>query len=184
MPKVIATEAQWIQAGVERFAQGGEGALVIEKMAGALGCSKSSFYWYFKDRTTLLKRVVEEWKERATNQVIDSTSPDSLPDERIVSLLKHMFSSTGHGDFLFYLRQLSLTDEACRRFLDEVETLRLDHMSGLLRQKGLPAEKAARRSRLLYHYYLGWYERHKNETISEEDLLYHVKMIWEEFVVS
>ncbi len=32
MPKIIVTEEQWIQKGIERFEQGGIEQLVIEKM--------------------------------------------------------------------------------------------------------------------------------------------------------
>ncbi|WP_426446611.1 TetR/AcrR family transcriptional regulator [Paenibacillus sp. S-38] len=182
MPKVIATEEQWIDEGLRRFARGGPDALVVEQMAQALGCSKSSFYWYFRDRATLLSRIVEEWQRRATLQVMDSSSREASLNEAVLSLLKSLFASTGKGDFLFYLRRLALEEETYRRLLEEVERTRLDYVSGLLTRSGLSPERAALKSHLLYHYYLGWYERHKEKTLTEDEMMQQVRMVWKEFI--
>jgi AcrR family transcriptional regulator len=184
MPKIIATEDQWVQAGMECFSQGGAEAIVIEKMASSLECSKSSFYWYFNDRSIFLQRVIEEWKKRATLQVIDSSSEEQDVDRQPESLLHQMFSVTGRGDFLFYLRRLSMKEPMYRSILDEVEQLRLEYAKHLLTKKGFTEERASRLSSMLYHYYLGWYERHKHETLNEQAIQQHVRMLWNEWLHS
>jgi AcrR family transcriptional regulator len=181
MPKIIVTEEQWIQAGMECFAKGGAEAIVIEKMASALRCSKSSFYWYFNDRTVFLQRVVEEWRRRATLQVIESSSEEPDVDRQLRSLLYRMFSVTQRGDFLFFLRSLSEKEAMYRSTLDEVEELRMRYAKDLLVRKGLGEERAFRLSFMLYHYYLGWYERHKQEILTEQEIQQHVHMLWIEW---
>ncbi|WP_431090689.1 TetR/AcrR family transcriptional regulator [Paenibacillus sp. 8b26] len=181
MPKIIVTEEQWIQEGIKRFEQGGIEQLVIEKMAISLGCSKSSFYWYFSNRSSYIRQIVETWKEQTTQEVIAASIIHATADERIRDLLTQMFGTTKRGDFLFYLRKLSLRDDMYRSILDEVEQVRMEFMKQLLIQKGMQPEKASQRSGMLYHYYLGWYERHKQETFNDETVQQHVHMIWTEW---
>ncbi|MBO3283036.1 TetR/AcrR family transcriptional regulator [Paenibacillus sp. FSL M8-0228] len=182
MPRIIVTEEQWIRKGIERFEQGGIDQLVVEKMAVSLGCSKSSFYWYFNNRSSYIRQIVETWKEQTTQQVIAASIIHAAADERIKELLTQMFGKTKRGDFLFYLRKLSLKDDSYRSLLDEVEQMRMEFMKELLIQKGMQPEKAFQRSWMLYHYYLGWYERHKQETLSDEAIQQHIHMIWTEWI--
>nr|WP_208738419.1 TetR/AcrR family transcriptional regulator [Paenibacillus ottowii] len=182
MPKIIVTEEQWIQKGIERFEQGGMDQLIVEKMATALGCSKSSFYWYFANRSSYIRQIVETWKAQTTQQVMTSSINHATADERIREVLTQMFGKTKRGDFLFYLRKLSLKDDSYRSLLNEVEQMRMEFMKELLIQQGMQPEKASQRSWMLYHYYLGWYERHKQETLSEEAIQQHIHMIWTEWI--
>ncbi|OAX46488.1 TetR/AcrR family transcriptional regulator [Paenibacillus sp. AD87] len=184
MPKIIVTEEQWVQQGIERFAQGGVEELVIEKMAVSLGCSKSSFYWYFSSRAIFIQQIIEKWRERTTQQIIADSNVHATADERIIVVLSRMFGTTGRGDFLFYLRKLSLKDDAYRSILNEVEQLRMEFMQQLLVQRGFQSEQAYQKSWMLYHYYLGWYERHKQETLSDEGVQRHVEVIYKEWIFS
>ncbi|MGW8958585.1 TetR/AcrR family transcriptional regulator [Paenibacillus sp. NPDC055715] len=182
MPKIIVTDEQWIQEGIKRFEQGGIEQLVIEKMAVCLGCSKSSFYWYFSNRSSYVKQIVETWRMQTTQQVIASSIVHATADDRIRDVLTQMFGTTKRGDFLFYLRKLSLKDDTYHSILDEVEQMRMEFMKQLFIQKGMQPEKAFQKSWMLYHYYLGWYERHKQETLSDETIQQHIHMIWTEWI--
>ncbi|MDQ1911416.1 TetR/AcrR family transcriptional regulator [Paenibacillus sp. GD4] len=177
MPRVVVTEEQWIQKGMERFALHGAEGLVIEQMSSELGCSKSSFYWYFSHRDEFLKRIIDKWTEITTSQVIRRSSEQESAEEKITGLLRQMFSATRKGDFLFYLRKLSEQQSDYRNVIDRVEQERMNYACGLFMDAGLPSEAAYHKSHILYHYYLGWYERHKHELISEEALQQHIDML-------
>ncbi|MCR2804033.1 TetR/AcrR family transcriptional regulator [Paenibacillus soyae] len=177
MPKIIVTEEQWIELGMELFAAGGAEALVIESMAQKLACSKSSFYWYFSNRQAFIRRIVERWRERTTHQVIAASEQPIRAEEKVAALLMQMFSVTRKGDFLFYLRKLAGVDPAYREKLDEVEQARMDYARSLFMQLGMDNEEAGGKAWLLYHYYLGWYERHKLLLVTDEDVQHHMESI-------
>ncbi|CAM4465561.1 TetR/AcrR family transcriptional regulator [Paenibacillus tarimensis] len=179
MPKIVATEEQWIQIGIHRFAQNGTEGLVIEKMAAELGCSKSSFYWYFKNRQEFLHRIVQEWINMSTSQVIRTSLETAAAEQQLESLLDQMFSATRKGDFLFYLRKLASTDPAYQPVIDQMEQKRMDYAEELFRRAGMSDERARQKSVILYHYYLGWYERHKQAEIADEELQRHIRMLRE-----
>jgi AcrR family transcriptional regulator len=170
LPKIIVTELQWVEAGIQRFAHHGVEGLVIEKMAAELGCSKSSFYWYFTDRQAFIQRIVERWTELSTAGVMQSAAQHA-------ALLEQMFRETGRGDFLFYLRKLAASQRSLEQMLEEVEQLRMNYVAAILVQAGLPQEAAVQRADILYHYYLGWYERHKHTVLTDEQLAQQVVML-------
>ncbi|RIX60060.1 TetR/AcrR family transcriptional regulator [Paenibacillus nanensis] len=177
MPKVIATKEDWIRKGIEKFAHSGERGLIIDQMSKELGCSKSSFYWYFEDRSDFIARIVERWSEIATEDVIRSSSAPENVVERITTMLKHMFSATRKGDFLFYLRKWSEESQSFQTELATIERTRMNYAKELFVRAGMSSETAESKSFILYHYYLGWYERHKNQRIGEEELRLHIEQL-------
>ena len=182
IPKIIATEDQWIQKGIEEFAQSGVDGLVIEKMSLELGCSKSSFYWYFKNRNEYITRLVERWAELSTQQVMIRSSERETPEEQLMMMLTQMFAATRKGDFLFYLRKLCKKSPSFHSVLETIEQTRMNYAQELFRKLGIDPKAAEQKSHLLYHYYLGWYERHKHDEIGEEECKLHVAMLREQLL--
>ncbi|MFC4098952.1 TetR/AcrR family transcriptional regulator [Paenibacillus xanthanilyticus] len=177
MPKIIVTEEQWIESGLKRFARNGSDGLVIESMASELGCSKSSFYWYFDNRSEFIAKIVNQWAYLATVHVMDKANNAEDPETRLTALLTQMFAATQNGDFLFYLRRASRENPQYGALLEQVEQTRMDYARQLLIQAGTDAETAACKSSLLYHYYLGWYERHKHLPVGDEERDRHISML-------
>ncbi|MBB3113233.1 AcrR family transcriptional regulator [Paenibacillus phyllosphaerae] len=163
MPKVVVTKEAWIRKGAEYFAQGGADQLPIEKMARELHCSKSSFYWYFDSREAFISAIIEAWVERYTHAVITQAESGPDADEAIQHVLRVMFATTKGHDFMYHLRRLGEREARYKELIDGLEQKRMDFMAALLRKKGLSAEEAMRRSVVLYHFYLGWHERHKGQ---------------------
>jgi len=184
MPKIVVIEDQWLELGMERFSKGGAEALVVESMAGELKCSKSSFYWYFANRTTFIRRLVDRWVEQSTEQVIRASLQHAAAEDKMTQLLYEMFSVTQKGDFLFYLRKLSEQEAVYRDLLNHVEQVRLNAAKELFMEFGLPAETADSKAWILYHYYLGWYERHKQHQLHKDEVLDHIARLRKHLISS
>ena len=146
-------------------------------MASELGCSKSSFYWYFKNRNEFVTRFIERWVEVATQQVILSSSEPEKAEDQITRMLTQMFTATRKGDFLFYLRKLSEEVPAYNTMLETIEQTRMSYAEALFRKLGMEPESAEQKSHILYHYYLGWYERFKHAQVEDEELKRHIRMV-------
>ncbi|MGO4549088.1 TetR/AcrR family transcriptional regulator [Paenibacillus sp. 2TAB23] len=169
MPKIIATEQDWIKLGLKLFAEGGPEALVVEKLAKQLGSSKTSFYWYFKTRAAFIKRIIVSWQELATASFIAhlQAQESASPREKIYHLLRVMFSTVEGQDFIYHLRNLGASESEYADILQIIKKQRLDYMTSLLMDYGQSHEDAASKSELLYSYYLGWHERHKHKPPSD-----------------
>lgn len=84
--------AEWIDAALHALSVGGLGSLSVERLATALGATKGSFYWHFKDRSALVEAALEEWERRDTDQLIARASSFDEPRERLEWLFRVVFS--------------------------------------------------------------------------------------------
>ncbi|MNH41155.1 hypothetical protein D3C79_1025970 [compost metagenome] len=93
-----------------------------------------------------------------------------------------MFSATQKSDFLFYLRKLGEDYPAFHEVLETLEQTRMKYAQELFIKIGMVPAVAEQRSHILYHYYLGWYERYKHERIGDEELNRHIDMLREQLL--
>ncbi|MBU2983004.1 TetR/AcrR family transcriptional regulator [Lentibacter algarum] len=64
----------WIAAGFEALAKQGPQALKAEALARALGTTKGSFYWHFKDVAAFHDSMINKWQNSAT-VITDEENP-------------------------------------------------------------------------------------------------------------
>ncbi|MGI2294240.1 hypothetical protein [Paenibacillus sp. GXUN7292] len=80
------------------------------------------------------------------------------------------------------MRKLCTQEPEYREVLDGMEQGRMSFARDLLLNLGMTTEAAEHKAWFLYHYYLGWYERHKLEQPTEKELLDHVRLIREHLI--
>lgn len=81
----------WVEAALAAIAQGGLGAVSVERLAKELGATKGSFYWHFEDRSDLIRSALAEWEKRDTDAVIERASSIEDPRKRLQSLFRLVF---------------------------------------------------------------------------------------------
>lgn len=60
----------WLDAAQQALLDGGIDAVKIQPIAQALRLSRTSFYWFFKDRDELLAALLGRWRERNTGNLV------------------------------------------------------------------------------------------------------------------
>jgi AcrR family transcriptional regulator len=168
MPKIIATDEDWLKLGLKYFSTGGVKALNVEKMATRLRCSKSSFYWYFDNRDVFINKMLNYWVRVGTDALVAEAENNQTPSRQLYSLLQQVFTDRRGQDFMFYLRKFAQTNAAAKLILDETERARTAYVAALLVQIGLEARVAQEKAEMIYAYYLGWYEQHKYQQFNVE----------------
>ena len=73
-------KAQWLGAGLEALRKGGVSEVRVERLAAALGITKGSFYWHFRDRGELLEAVLEHWAREMTDAEFERIADDPVTD--------------------------------------------------------------------------------------------------------
>ena len=63
----------WLDAAYEALVSGGVDAVKIMPLAQALRLSRSSFYWFFKDRKALLSGLLDRWEASTTRPLVAAT---------------------------------------------------------------------------------------------------------------
>jgi len=65
---------KWIDAGFAALIAHGPASLAAEPLARALGTTKGSFYWHFKDVPAYHAALVRDWHTNALSEVMQQLS--------------------------------------------------------------------------------------------------------------
>lgn len=67
------SRALWLAAARDAFVSAGLEAVKIQPLASRLNLSRTSFYWFFKDRAALLEALLEDWDQTNTGSLVAAT---------------------------------------------------------------------------------------------------------------
>lgn len=159
------TAEEWTERALQVAAEEGIEAVRIEPLAVALGVTKGSFYWHFKDRRALLDALLIAWERVATEEVIAKVESDAgTPAEQLRRLILVVFR---HGAALDRaVRAWSAHDAAAAKAISRVDATRYRFVRRLFEVHGLAADVAAIRARLLYTALIG--EQHTSLRLGRE----------------
>lgn len=80
------SQTDWIAAGFRALTTKGPQALKAEPLARALGTTKGSFYWHFKDVPAFQEQMLSHWEEKATQDIIAALAPLPTPEAKLRAL--------------------------------------------------------------------------------------------------
>jgi AcrR family transcriptional regulator len=145
----------WTRAALLALAEGGVGAVRVDVLARELGVTRGSFYWHFTDRDALLKAALEQWEQEFTTRIITELDDVGDPAERLERLVRGAFSDEtvpGLQPALMAHADHPVVMPVLRR----VTAQRIDYITAIYRELGLPSAAARRRAVIAYTTYLGW----------------------------
>jgi AcrR family transcriptional regulator len=147
------TAQDWIDFALTTLAREGFHALKADVLARKIGVSRGSFYWHFTDLDSFHARVIERWRQVATESIIADLERFDSREERLDVLLRRAFG----GDALLEVRMRSWADKnaAAARALGDIDRRRKTYIEQMLADAGVAPALAATRAQLLYWTYLG-----------------------------
>jgi AcrR family transcriptional regulator len=152
MTKRLTTE-DWIDFALTTLARDGYDALKADVLARKLRVSRGSFYWHFADIGAFHAKVIERWKQVATEAIIADIERRAAAEQRLEALLHHAFA---HGAALeLRMRGWADNNAAAARALAEIDGRRRRYIEQLLQHAGIAPDIAAARTQILYWTYLG-----------------------------
>lgn len=165
---VKVTRQDWLNLARDVLVNEGVGEVKIMGLATRLGVSRSSFYWYFKDRADLQAALLAEWEQRNTAQILTQCR---LPAANITEVLCNFFRCfVDPGKFDrgldFAVREWSRRDGALRARLDQADSSRIFALTACFAQHGYAPEDADARARILYFMQLGYHALEVREDIA------------------
>lgn len=150
------TPAQWIDASTALLVDHGIDAVRVDVVAKILNVTRGSFYWHFRDRDDLLQSLLEGWRKRTTDQIIErfETRRD-VPEVLIKELISLPFrgrSAKRAARIELAIRAWARRDEMARRAVDDVDSRRVSYISQCFSALGFDMVEARHRAFLLYAY--------------------------------
>ena len=155
-PRGTFTPERWSEAATEVLVHQGIDHVRVDVLAKALGVTRGSFYWHFKDREDLLRQVLEAWRQRATLQLtqrLESASPDPVAQLRdVISLPFRGRSAQRAARIELAIRAWARRDAMARAAVDEADARRIGYIAQVFSALGFGIAEARSRAFLLYSY--------------------------------
>ncbi len=153
------TPEAWVDAATEVLVDQGIDHVRVDVLATQLGVTRGSFYWHFRDREELLRRVLQAWRERSTEQLtarLESASAE--PREQLRDVLSLPFrgrAAQRAARIELALRAWARRDAMARHAVDEADASRIGYIAQLFSALGFGVAEARARAFLAYSYVVG-----------------------------
>lgn len=155
-PAPLSRDA-WVRAATGLIARDGVQAVAVEPLALALGVTKGSFYWHFKNRDELIHAALEAWEQDQSVDVVSRYAGIQDPARRLRVLLFGAFEDIENGRF-FAALAVSSEDPRVQPYLRRATERRLAFGVEAFRALGLSPKEAQERALLAYAAYAGYFQ--------------------------
>ncbi len=147
----------WLDAAYGALVEGGIDAVKIQPLAARLALSRTSFYWFFKDRAALLEALAELWAARTTAPLIAACEGYAATEtEAMLTVTAGFLDETFDSRLEFAARGWALQDPAMRARLHEADSRRLEALVAMLMRWGHDPLDADVRARAIYLVQIGY----------------------------
>jgi AcrR family transcriptional regulator len=149
----------WIDAATEVLVDHGIDHVRVDVLAQQLGVTRGSFYWHFKDREALLRGVLQQWRESATENLtarLERAHADPREQLRdVVSLPFRGRSAARAARIELAIRAWARRDAMARQAVDEADAARIGYIAQVFSALGFPILEARSRAFLVYCHNVG-----------------------------
>ena len=156
---VKATRDDWLDLALSALAVEGVDHVTVLALSERLGVSRSSFYWYFKNRDELLDALLDRWDRLNTRSiVIQAEAPAATVNEAVCNVFRCWVNPAIFSPRLdFAVREWARRSAHVRNALDRSDRVRTEALKASFVRFGYEDEDAFVRARVLYYMQIGYY---------------------------
>lgn len=167
--QIKATREEWLSAAQDLLVSHGVEGVKVLALSHRLGVSRSSFYWYYKDRDDLLAELLDDWENQNTATIEEYCA---RAEKTITGALCNFFRCFVNPRLFnqgldFAVRAWAKQDTAVRGRIDAADSRRLTAVEGMFLRHGYSAQDADIRARILYFQQLGYHALDQVEDMDE-----------------
>ncbi|MEO0773325.1 MAG: TetR/AcrR family transcriptional regulator [Pseudomonadota bacterium] len=154
-----ATRGDWLNAARDVLVSEGVGEVKVLALSHRLDVSRSSFYWYFKNRQDLLDELLLGWEARNTRTIVERCA---APAKTITGAVCNFFTCFVDPRLFdcgldFAIREWARREAPVRLRIDAADTTRIAAVTKMFARHGYDASDADTRARILYFMQLGYH---------------------------
>jgi AcrR family transcriptional regulator len=164
---VKATRDDWLDLALNALAVEGVDRVTVLALSERLGVSRSSFYWYFKNRDELLDALLDRWERLNTGSIVgQAEEPAATVNEAVCNVFHCWVDPLIFSPRLdFAVREWARRSPSVRKALDRSDRVRTEALKALFLRFGYEDEDAFVRARVLYTMQIGYYALDLREPI-------------------
>ena len=164
----------WLEAAYDSLLESGVDSVKILPLAKRLNLSRTSFYWFFKDREELLSALISRWREKNTGNLVKQSEAYA---ESLAEAMLNVFDCWVNKDlfdsqFEFAVRSWALQSQEIQAEVQQADEARMEAIGRMFMRFGYdegPADVRARTTDLVQFGYISMQ--------STEDLALRMKRI-------
>lgn len=158
----------WLGAAYEALLESGVDAVKIMPLAKKLNLSRTSFYWFFKDREELLDALVSRWREKNTGNLVRRSEAYA---ETIAEAMLNVSDCWLDGElfdskFEFAIRSWALQSPEILVEVQKADQQRLEALKRMFVRFGQDESHADVRARTTYLVQIGYISMQTKEDVS------------------
>lgn len=157
----------WLEAAQAAFVESGLDAVKIQPLASRLNLSRTSFYWFFKDRAALLDALLESWEARNTGSLVAATEAYAETITEAVLNLIGVFLDDGPFESRLDLavRGWAHQSDAVAAKVHDADEARLAAIRRMFERFGYDPAEADVRARTVYLVQIGYIAMQVRESL-------------------
>lgn len=157
-PAAKGSQDVWLDAAFELLLESGVDSVRILSLAKRLKLSRTSFYWFFKDREALLEALIARWREKNTQGLVHQTEAYA---ENIVEAMLNVFDcwldpKLFDSPLEFAMRSWALQSSAVVSEIDAADAARIEALTRMFERYGYDPLAANVRGRTIYLTQIGY----------------------------
>ncbi|MCA1494636.1 TetR/AcrR family transcriptional regulator [Sinorhizobium alkalisoli] len=158
----------WLEAAYEALLESGVDSVKILPLAKKLNLSRTSFYWFFKDREELLAALVARWRDKNTGSLIKQSEAYA---ESVVEAMLNVFDcwldkSLFDSQFEFAVRSWALQSSDILAEVQKADQARIAALSRMFVRFGYKESSADVRARTIYLVQIGYISMQTREEVA------------------
>ena len=158
----------WLDAARSALLEGGIDAVKVQPLASALNLSRTSFYWFFKDRAALLEALLELWDETNTAALLEGCDAYAETIAEAVLNLVSVFLDEARFEprFETAVRGWAHQSDAVTERVATADARRLAAIQAMFARFGFAPEEADVRARTVYLVQIGYISMQTRESLA------------------
>ena len=158
----------WLEAAYDSLLESGVESVKILPLAKRLNLSRTSFYWFFKDREELLSALVSRWRDKNTGNLVRQSEAYA---ESIVEAMFNIFdcwldTSLFDSQFEFAVRSWGLQSADILEEVRKADEARIAALTRMFMKFGYDPATADVRARTVYFVQIGYITMQSNEDVA------------------
>lgn len=161
---------EWLSQALDILTREGNAKLRVDAICKALGVTKGSFYWHFRDRMDFLRSLIEYWSTAFTTVAIERLRRlEGDARDRLLGLMK-LLHEVGYPRHDLSVRALAAQEPELAELVRRTDRQRLAFVRSLFAEMGFSGAELEMRTRLFVVYQsleLGFFDNVSEERYQE-----------------
>jgi AcrR family transcriptional regulator len=142
------TRKEFLTRSLEVLSREGDSELRIDRLVGALGVTKGSFYWHFEDRADFVHSLAEHWAHWTNDRVIQELQDEKGDPRETLTAIHKIVIRNDLARYDLVMRSWATHEPEVARVVEAVDRTRIDFVGRFFQRLGYRGRDLDIRTRL------------------------------------